>query len=131
MIFCRFSEIWKSSSKSKLIFPMLSNFLDNPFWKSHQLFEKLSITCVNPIGSQRIYREDFYVMGNITSAGVFQLTSSSKVFTFNSGTSSTIALTPNGSSLDVVITGGGGYGDSNCHARVDFELIDATQRRLF
>ena len=104
---------------------------DNPFWKTHQLFAKLSITCVNPIGSQRIYREDFYVMGNVTSAGIFQLTSSSKVFTFNSGTSATIALTPNGSSLDVVITGGGGYGDSNCHARVDFELIDATQRRLF
>jgi len=104
---------------------------DNPFWKTHQLFAKLSITCVNPIGSQRIYREDFYVMGNVTSAGIFQLTNSSKVFTFNSGTSAAISLTPNGSNLDIVITGGGGYGDSNCHARVDFELIDATQRRLF
>ena len=103
---------------------------DNPYWNTHQLFAKLSVTCINPIGSQRIYREDFYVMGNVTSAGIFQLTNSSKVFTFNSGTAATITLTPNGSGLDVVITGGGGFSDSNCHARIDFELIDATQRRL-
>ena len=104
----------------------------NEYYKSQQFFGKVSVTCINPVGAQRIYREEYVVMGLVSSAGVMQLSNATKTLTFNSGTGLTITIAAaTDANLLVNLTAAGSYNDANCHCRVDFELINSTQRRLF
>ena len=104
----------------------------NEFYKTQHFFGKISVTCINPIGAQRIYREEYIVMGMVSSAGAMQLSNATKTLTFNSGTGLTITIAAaTDANLLVNLTGAGSYNDANCHCRVDFELINSTQRRLF
>ena len=104
----------------------------NDYYKTHQFFAKISVTCINPIGVQRIYHEEYVVMGSVSSAGAMRLANATKTLTYNSGTALTITIAgATDANLLVDFTGAGSYNDANCHCRVDFELIDSTQRRLF